>query len=76
MADYYPVLARAVARLPDNNARARQGLYERARAVVLEELRKQDPAKLAPEQAQLEAAIRRLEAESSAKPGADVRAAA
>jgi hypothetical protein len=65
MADYYPVLARAVSRLPDNNGQARQEIYERARAIVLEELRKQDPKKIASEQAQLEAAIFRLESESS-----------
>ena len=72
MADYYPVLARAISRLSDNDARKRQEIYDRARTVVLEELRKLDPEKIAPEQAQLEAAILRLEAELSAK---DVAAA-
>jgi len=67
MADYYPVIARAVARLPENNARARLELYERARTIVLEELRKQDPKKLALEQAALEAAFLKVETESAAK---------
>jgi hypothetical protein len=67
MADYYPVLARAISRLSDNDARKRQEIYDRARTVVLEELRKLDPEKIAPEQAQLEAAILRIEAELSAK---------
>jgi hypothetical protein len=75
MADYYPVLARAVSRLSENNARTRHELYERARGIVLEELRKRDPEKLAPEQAALEAAVLRLEAEASAQQAA-VRAAA
>jgi hypothetical protein len=75
MADYYPVLARAVSRLSENNARTRHELYERARGIVLEELRKRDPEKLAPEQAALEAAVLRLEAEASAQQ-APVRAAA
>jgi hypothetical protein len=67
MADYYPVLARAVSRLSENNARTRNELYERARGIVLEELRKRDPEKLAPEQAALEAAVLRLEAEAAAQ---------
>jgi hypothetical protein len=67
MADYYPVIARAVSRLPENNAQARQTLYDRARAIVIEELRKRDPTKIAPEQAALEAAFLRIEAESAAK---------
>ena len=75
MADYYPVLARAVSRLSENNARTRHELYERARGIVLEELRKRDPEKLAPEQAALEAAVLRLEAEAAAQQ-APVRAAA
>jgi hypothetical protein len=70
MADYYTVLARAISRLSDSNARKRHEIYERARAVVLEELSKLDPEKVAPEQAQLEAAIQRLEAEASARDAA------
>jgi hypothetical protein len=70
MADYYTVLARAISRLSDSNARKRHEIYERARAVVLEELSKLDPEKIAPEQAQLEAAILRLEAEASARDAA------
>jgi len=70
MADYYTVLARAISRLSDSNARKRHEIYERARAVVLEELSKLDPEKIAPEQAQLEAAIQRLEAEASARDAA------
>jgi hypothetical protein len=68
MADYYPVLARAVARLSINNAQARRDIYERAQTIVIAELRGQDPQKSAPEimreLAALETATRRVEAES------------
>ena len=68
MADYYPVLARAVSRLAINDAQARREIYERAQTIVIAELRRQDPQKSAPEimreLAALETAIRRVEAES------------
>src|SRR5271167_3268189 len=68
MVDYYPVLARAVARLSINNAQARRDIYERAQTIVIVELRRQDPQKSAPEimreLAALETAIGRVEAES------------
>jgi hypothetical protein len=69
MADYYPVLVRAVSILPNNNARARWDLYERARAILIEQL-SNDPdglaAKTAQELAALDTAIRRVEAETAA----------
>ena len=68
MADYYPVLARAVSRLAINDAEARREVYERAQTIVIAELRRQDPRKSAPEimreLAALETAIRRVEVES------------
>jgi hypothetical protein len=68
MADYYPVLARAVSRLPNNTARARRDLYERARAIVIEQL-PHDPdglaAKTVHELAALDTAIRRVEAKTA-----------
>lgn len=67
MADYYPVLARAVSKLVDNGAQARQELYKHARKIVVTELLRQDLLKSAPEvmreRAALETAIRRVEAE-------------
>jgi hypothetical protein len=66
--DYYPVLARAVSSLANNNAPARQELYGRARTFIVEQLLRQDPQKSAPvimrERAALETAIRKIEAES------------
>lgn len=67
MADYYPVLARAVCGLPSNDAQARGDLYARARAIVGEQLRRagRDAAvDVLREQTALEAAIGRIEAET------------
>jgi hypothetical protein len=67
MADYYPILARAVSTLAINNAQARQEVYERARAVLAVELSRQDPQKstleILRERSALETAIRRVEAD-------------
>lgn len=67
MADYYSVLARAVVNLETEDGAAREELYERARSIIIAELRKQNPKisalTITREQAALEAAIRKLEAE-------------
>lgn len=67
MADYYSVLARAVVNLETEDAEAREELYERARSIIVAELRKQNPRisalTITREQAALEAAIRQLETE-------------
>ncbi len=64
------VLTRAVSSLPNNNAQARRELYDRARTIVMDQLRRRDPGELTPETAQeraaLEVAIRRVETESRA----------
>jgi len=43
MADYYSVLARAVVNLETQDGAAREELYERARSIIIAELRKQNP---------------------------------
>ena len=43
MADYYPLLARAVAALPDSTPDARRAIYERARKALIGQLRRVDP---------------------------------
>ncbi len=68
MADYYPILARAIASLPHNDAQAREDLYARARAIVTEQLRgrglRSGASEAAREHAALETAIRKIEAEA------------
>lgn len=70
MADYFPVLSRAVAGLENNTADARRAVYERARAAIVRQLRAIEPPlpeeHIAREQTQLEEAIRRIEAEAGA----------
>jgi hypothetical protein len=76
MADYYPLLARAVSRLPSKTDEARHAIYERARTALQENLRTYEPPlsapELATEQFALEAAISRVETElrRSARQGA------
>src|ERR1700732_2338221 len=71
MADYYPLIARAVAGLEKNNGENRRALYERARAALLAQLRGLTPAldesDITRERLALEESIRKVEAESARK---------
>src|SRR5258708_1986909 len=77
MADYYPLLAKALANLPTRAApTARRAIYERARKALIGQLRSIRPpvpeSDIAVEDAALDDAIARLEAEYGAKqPAAD-----
>src|SRR5215212_9273948 len=66
MADLYPLIARAVERLPEQLLERRRAIYERARSALLEQLRTLDPpsseAEFAHLQKSLEDAISRVEA--------------
>lgn len=79
MADYFPVLSRAVAGLENNTAETRRTVYDRARAAITRQLRAIEPPlpeeDIAREQSQLEEAIRRIEANaaSPAAPAAPIR---
>src|SRR5262245_37781235 len=69
MADYYPLISRAVAALEKNNGETRRALYERARAALLTQLRGVTPAleesDITRERLALEESIRKVEAESA-----------
>ncbi|MEN9709722.1 MAG: hypothetical protein RIQ68_2130 [Pseudomonadota bacterium] len=70
MAEYYPLLARAVAALPDSNPESRRSIYDRARAALVAQLRAVQPPiaeeDIAHESQMLDAAIAQLEAEAEA----------
>jgi len=69
MADYYPLISRAVAGLEKNSGEARRAVYERARGALLAQLRGVTPAlnesDITRERLALEEAIRKVEAESA-----------
>jgi hypothetical protein len=69
MADYYPLISRAVAALEKNSGDNRRALYERARAALLAQLRSVSPAlnesDITRERLALEESIRKVEAESA-----------
>lgn len=75
MADYYPLIARAVAGLLKNTGDARRALYERARTVLVAQLRSVNPPlsenDVTRERLALEEALRRVEAESARKTWVD-----
>src|SRR5262249_30609538 len=67
MADYYSLIARAVAGLTDNTSKARHALYERARAAFFAHLPHAPLSKadIVRHRLSLEEAIRKVEAESA-----------
>lgn len=75
MADYYPLLSRAVSGLPVSNPETRRSIYERASKALLGQLRGIEPpipaADIAREEQALKEAIDRLEAEL-APPAPDI----
>jgi hypothetical protein len=72
MADYYPLIARAVTGLDKSTGEARRALYERARTALVTQLRGVEPAlseaDITRERLALEDAIRKVEAESARRP--------
>jgi hypothetical protein len=69
MADYYPLIARAVGGLERNTGENRRALYERARGALVSQLRGVEPAlnetDITRERLALEEAIRKVEAEAA-----------
>jgi hypothetical protein len=80
MADYHPLITRAVEGLSTSTADARRSLYERARTALVAQLRGVNPplseAEITRERLALEDAIRKVEAESVRKARTEPRAAA
>ncbi|MBS7705293.1 histidine kinase [Chelatococcus asaccharovorans] len=68
MADYYTLLQRAISGLPENTPETRGAIYERARTVLVQQLRKVEPplpeADIDREYAALDLVIARIEAEA------------
>jgi hypothetical protein len=73
MADYHPLISRAVAELENNTGEARRALYERARAALVAQLRSVTPAlsesDITRERLSLEEAIRKVEVEEARRGG-------
>ncbi|MGC1447457.1 MAG: hypothetical protein WA837_18480, partial [Xanthobacteraceae bacterium] len=80
MADYHPLIARAVEGLGTSSGEARRALYERARAALVAQLRSIDPplseADITRERLALEDAIRKVEAETVRRSRTEPRPAA
>lgn len=78
MADYYPLLVRALASLPQKTAEHRKAVYDRARTALLKQLRGVDPplpeGEIGRERQALEEAIRRSEADFPPEPAAEAPA--
>jgi hypothetical protein len=72
MADYYPLIARAVEGLPEQTPDKRHAVYERARTALIAQLRTLDPplseAEIQQEGRSLDEAIARVEADYTAPP--------
>jgi len=72
MADYYPLIARAVGGLDKNSGENRRALYDRARTALVSQLRGVEPAldetDITRERLALEEAIRKVEAEAAKRP--------
>jgi hypothetical protein len=73
MAEYYPLLAKAIAGLPNSTPEARRAVYERARKALLAQLQNLQPpvpeADVARETRALDSAVARIEAELAAPNG-------
>ncbi|HKS20575.1 MAG TPA: hypothetical protein VJS63_15330, partial [Bradyrhizobium sp.] len=70
MADYYPLIARAIAGLdPNAPGESRRALYERARAALIQQLRGVQPplseSEITRERLSLEEAVRKVESEAA-----------
>ncbi|MEA2793837.1 MAG: hypothetical protein QOI87_1217 [Bradyrhizobium sp.] len=79
MADYYPLIARAIAGLdPSAPGESRRALYERARAALIAQLRSVQPplseSEITRERLSLEEAVRKVESEAAQRARGGARA--
>src|SRR6266576_1213840 len=79
MADYYPLIARAISGLdPSAPGESRRALYERARAALIAQLRSVQPplseSEITRERLSLEEAVRKVESEAAQRARAASRA--
>jgi len=69
MADYYSILKKTIASLPESNGSARRSVYSRARNAIVSQLKAYEPplspSEITAEQLRLEEAIRKVEAEAA-----------
>jgi len=69
MADYYSILKKTIASLPEKNGAARRSVYSRARNAIVNQLKAYEPplspSEITAEQLRLEEAIRKVEAEAA-----------
>ena len=79
MADYYPLISRAVSGLDRNTGENRRALYDRARTALVSQLRGVEPTleetDITRERLALEEAIRKVEAEAAKRPRAEIQEA-
>lgn len=75
MADYYPLISRAVAGLENASGEARRAMYERARTALIAQLRSVDPplseSDITRERLALEEAVRKVESEAAKRARVD-----
>ena len=80
MADFYPILSRAVAGLADNSPDTRRAIYDRARTALVAQLRGLDPplseAEIMRERLALDEAVSRIEAQYETAPDREAGEAA
>jgi hypothetical protein len=69
MADYYSILKKTIASLPESNGAARRSVYSRARNAIVNQLKAYEPplspSEITAEQLRLEESIRKVEAEAA-----------
>lgn len=69
MADYYSILKKTIASLPESNGAARRSVYSRARTAIVNQLKAYEPplspSEITAEQLRLEESIRKVEAEAA-----------